>query len=151
MGMKIWFVEGVDKVGKTTLIRTIDKAYVHKWHLKDRGFITYEVYKALSSEKSADLQELIKVNAALERRMANAGLFGYVYVKASVADIQARMKAAGEPVITEDIILEHIRAFETALALRRKMGIPIIEIDTTALELSSAVAFLRSSLEREEM
>lgn len=92
--------EGIDKSGKSTLLKKFNELTNYKYWVLDRGFVSSLVYNELFNRENKE--EYLK----LAKKMCKEFDIHIVYCYASYFDIQERLKNANEtlPPELEDIL-----------------------------------------------
>jgi hypothetical protein len=110
------FFEGVDMVGKTSLMKKFNLFTNYKYLTIDRGPLSYYVYSLIfERETHLTFQELCDI---LTRSII-------VYVKSDVHTLTNRVLRFNHA--TYDILL-HMKVFQSILELMKGCGVKVIEI-----------------------
>lgn len=120
---RIWFFEGLDKTGKTTLCRACRFSSGHAAPMYDRGFLSREVFYESQKEKNP---KLIANWRKLEEKLRP--VYGIVYLYGSDEVIQKRHKDAGERVPSKKQLAKQSELFRKNLLRCTQQGIPIIYV-----------------------
>lgn len=131
---RIWFFEGLDKSGKSTLCRACRFSSGHVLPMYDRGPVSRHLFVKYFGER----EEKGIAWFDIELKLVEAGLYGLVYVKAPLAAIQERMHAAGEVPMPISMLEAQRRILEEILAGRKLAGIPFVVVDTEGQTVEEA-------------
>lgn len=129
---RLVFMEGIDKVGKTTLIPGVREGTGFRHVVVDRGPISNMAY-AMKFHRSADVYWDNK------DLMANIGPDSVlVIVDASNEDVLQRIKEAGDPVIDPE---EDRKLFESVFERCQPdiRDVPVLRVNTSAMSQERAV------------
>jgi len=111
---RFWFLEGLDKVGKTALRKELEVRSGYVLPFYDRGPVSRIMFATINKEP----QVRIVPYYILELKLINSGMYGIVYLQASVETVQKRMKQAGEPVLTKNVLASHSAEFDSLIQNR---------------------------------
>ncbi len=110
------FFEGVDRCGKTTLMKKFNKITKFKYLTIDRGPLSYYVYsQVFQRERSLTYPELYSI---LARSVI-------VYVECDIYALENRILRSGHRAID---IEKHTKTFEESLWAMKRHGIRVIKI-----------------------
>lgn len=129
MTPRIWFFEGLDKSGKSTLCRACRFSSGHAMPMYDRGPLSRQLFQEYHKEPVSRLEMWMD----LELKLIGAGIYGIVYVKAPIELIRERMAKAGETPQSVEALEEQQEILERLLDCRRRAGLPVLEASTVGL------------------
>ena len=136
------FFEGVDKSGKSTLIRELNKKLNYKHTLIDRGPISNLVYNKIMDrdidEPQDTLNELKKCRCLI------------VYVEAETLEIRKRMLKHNE-VLIDKRLYDIVSVKDMFRKEIKNCGIKTIKINTTTMDIETCVDILTDKIKKEEL
>jgi thymidylate kinase len=145
--------EGIDKVGKSSLMKALYKKLTYKITCIDRLYLSTFVYDLLRRQKEQapfefleqNVESIIQMCAAFNQ-FSNAATL--VYVRADMDVVVDRMKQNGHEAYFEG----SLPAFESGLRMIKKLcpELRIIVIDTTVKSIDECVEELCKALWRAE-
>lgn len=130
--------DGMDKVGKTTLIHALDKATDYEHIIIDRGPNSYLVYDKLYKRP----YELDHIKTEMDLKNTSHLC---VYCYASEEDIKARLAKAGEEWAKEQGVISKVKAmFDTSL---RISNLDTVYVNTSEKNIDDCVAMIIKAIE----
>jgi len=120
---KIIFFEGVDCVGKTTVMKEFNKITDFRYMCLDRGIISYFTYAEIFQRK------VLKYPEFMLQRIEPISIVVYLYADERV--LTKRMKDTGHP---DYPVHTHLAMFEKNIANAELGGFRIIRQDTSLLQ-----------------
>lgn len=130
--------EGMDKVGKTTLIRALNKATNYEHIIIDRGPNSYMVYAALYDRPHEE--ELLKTEMDLRNTSHLC-----VYCYADESDIKRRLEEVGEEWPDKQGSISVVKSmFDTSMELSR---LDVLYINTSELSIEESVEKIMTAIE----
>lgn len=124
---RLWFFEGLDKTGKTSLYRACRYSSGHAVPFYDRGPVSRHLFIQYHGEPVEKSELWYEV----ETKLLSSELYGIVYVKASLEVIRRRMEQAGEIPQPLDALEKQRDILELLIRRRKECKIPVVTVDTT--------------------
>lgn len=124
---RMWFMEGLDKTGKTTLRRSCLYSCNHLVPFYDRGPLSRVVYGLHMNEHSLYMEP----QRMIETAMISVAIYGIIYLIDTLENLQVKMKEANEEVLSSSVLNEQARLYKACLAVRESMGVPVIRHEVT--------------------
>lgn len=140
----IWFYEGLDKSGKTTLAQRCQKecTTVCPCAMYDRGTVSREVFWHFNHEVDFPIEERL----AVEKALTDLGIYGIVWCRALPETCLHRETEAGEVAAdqaSQELRLRQLREhdclFQRLIAMRERQGVPVVEVWTDRSEIGGTI------------
>lgn len=137
--------EGVDKSGKTSLMKEFNKVSNFKHVCIDRAHISHYIY---GIDRSSEVDNIVRLPVLMDTMNSTPGLI-IVYVEASEKCIERRCLQSNEPKFN---IKEDLKRFTTLIEATKTLcpEIPIIKIDTSSADVETCASSLLETITRIE-
>ena len=147
----IWFFEGLDKSGKTTLARLCRFQCVpaHPCLMFDRGYVGREVFWHFNHEVDFPIEAWLRTESLLARE----GVYGIIWCRTLPETSLKREQEAGEVSGVQEVVdrrLKELREqdclFQRLIPIRQRMGVPVIETWTDRALIDGTVEHILTSM-----
>jgi len=139
MNSKPIFFEGIDRVGKTSVMKEFNKITKFQHLCFDRGPMSYAVYGELNSKDRTPLTSFKNIDKIMKNSIS-------VYLFNS--DVEAIEKRCCKTCHTDFNILEHMNCFEECVLNLKDSGHVVIELDVENLTIEGVCNLLILELEK---
>jgi len=135
--VRIWFFEGLDKTGKSSLCQACRLSSRHAEPFMDRGLMGKEVFYHHLREHTVNFP--IKKYRNTESILMENDIYGIIYTMCSIQTILQRSKDVQEELFTQTDFQEQMHLYSASLSTRIIMKVPVIIVDTEKYSMEQNV------------